>query len=285
MDAHPAPGYGDDMSKSQLGFMKLSSGIEISYREWGNPKGLPILMLHGFTDSWRSFQPLAEQLPQSIRTIALSQRGHGDSAKPADGYTVAQFAQDAADALDYLEINRAIVLGHCMGSLVAQRLAAHWPKKVSALVLIGAMRSVKGNPAVEDLWREGVAAMVDPIDPAFVQAFQQSTLARPVPQAFFEQVIGESRKVPARVWRSTLRSLLDVDGKDALGRIAAPSYIIWGDQDGLTLRAEQQALVSALPSATLAVHEGAGHSPHWEDPARVADEVGDWTMHLTAAAA
>jgi non-heme chloroperoxidase len=273
------------MSKAQSGFMKLTSGIELSYREWGNPKGLPILMLHGFTDSWRSFQPLAEQLPQSIRTIALSQRGHGDSARPTDGYTVAHFAQDAADALDCLEIDRAIVLGHCMGSLVAQRLAAHFPRKVSALVLIGAMRSVKGNPAVEELWREGVATMTDPIDPAFVQTFQESTVARPVPRAFLEQVISESLKVPARVWRSTLRSLLDDDGRDAHGRVSVPSYIIWGDQDGITLRAEQQALVSAIPSATLAIHEGAGHSPHWEDPVSVAAEVTGWTHRMKAIAA
>jgi non-heme chloroperoxidase len=273
------------MSKLRSRFMTLNSGIEVSYCEWGNPKGLPMLMLHGFTDSCWSFQPLAKRLPASIRAIALSLRGHGDSARPTDGYTVAQFAQDAADTLDHLKIGRAVVLGHCMGSLVAQQMAVLFPERVSALVLIGAMRSLKGNTAVEELWCDGVATMNDPIDPAFVRAFQEGTLACPVPGAFLEQVVSESLKVPARVWRSTLRSLLDNDASAMLGRIAAPSYVIWGDKDGITLRPEQQALISAIPTATLSVREGAGHAPHWEDPGSVAVEVTGWTKQLMAIAA
>jgi non-heme chloroperoxidase len=137
------------MGKIQPRTMILRSGIELSYAEGGNPKGLPLLMLHGFTDSWPSFEPLAEQLPQTFRTILLSQRGHGNSAKPINCYNVAEFAKDASDALDYLEIDRAVILGHCMGSLVAMHLAAHSPQRVIGLVLIGAMRTLKGNAVAE----------------------------------------------------------------------------------------------------------------------------------------
>jgi non-heme chloroperoxidase len=127
--------------------------------------------------------------------------------------------------------------------------------------------------------------MKDPIDPAFVRAFQESTLARPVPRGFLEQVVRESMKAPAHVWQSTLKSLLEDDSSRMLRRIQAPTCVIWGDQDGLTLRAEQQALVSAIRNATLIVHEGAGHAPHWEDAAGVAADIIPWTRQMTFMAA
>jgi pimeloyl-ACP methyl ester carboxylesterase len=272
------------MAKMQPNHMMLGSGIELSYAEGGDPRGLPILMLSGFTDSWRSFEPLAQKLPRNLRTIALSHRGHGMSDKPMDGYTIAAFAQDVIDAMDHLRIPRAVILGHCMGSLVAARLAMRAPERVLGLVLIGAMRTLKGNAAVEALWRDGVATMADPIDESFVREFQESTLARPVPRRFFEQVVSESMKMPAHAWRSTLRSLLD-DDSNIKSHIHAPACIIWGDQDRLTLRAEQQALVSTIPDATLIVHEGAGHAPHWEDPAGIAADVVAWMSHMTTLAA
>jgi pimeloyl-ACP methyl ester carboxylesterase len=105
-----------------------------------------------------------------------------------------------------------------------------------------------------------------------------------VPRRFFEQVVSESMKMPAHAWRSTLRSLLD-DDSGIKSHIHAPACIIWGDQDRLTLRAEQQALVSTIPDATLIVHEGAGHAPHWEDPAGIAADVVAWMSHMTKLAA
>jgi|SRR5687767_7732175 pimeloyl-ACP methyl ester carboxylesterase len=90
------------------------------------------------------------------------------------------------------------------------------------------------------------------------------------------QVVEESLKVPSHVWRSTLRSLLDQDSTALPDRIEAPTCIIWGDQDGLTLRPEQQALVSAIRKSTLVVYEGAGHAPHWEAPDQIAGEVAAW---------
>jgi alpha-beta hydrolase superfamily lysophospholipase len=56
--------------------------------------GVPVILLHGITDSWRSFEPVLPHLPASIRAFALSQRGHGDSERPAAGYHPRDFAAD-----------------------------------------------------------------------------------------------------------------------------------------------------------------------------------------------
>jgi pimeloyl-ACP methyl ester carboxylesterase len=55
--------------------------------------------------------------------------------------------------------------------------------------------------------------------------------------------------------------------------VKAPTLLIWGDQDAMLLRPEQDALLAKLPNARLVVFEGYGHTPHWEAPARVAKEI------------
>jgi pimeloyl-ACP methyl ester carboxylesterase len=250
-----------------------SPGLALSVAEHGAPNGSPMLLLHGYTDSWRSYEPLLAALPPSFRAIALSQRGHGDSAKPSTGYRVGEFAADLRGAMDHLGLADAVIVAHSMGSLVATRFAIDHSARVRALVLIGAFATLKGNAAAEAFWNDGVAAMADPIDAALVRGFQESTLARPVPSAFLDTVIAESRKVPAFVWRRAFRAMLDDDFTGEIGSIAAPTLLVWGDRDGFSTAAEQERLLSAIPLATLSVHEGAGHAPHWEDPGRVAAEI------------
>ena len=80
---------------------------------------------------------------------------------------------------------------------------------------------------------------MDPIEGEFALEFQQSTLAQPVPQAFLETVVQESLKAPARVWRAALDGLIDAEFAEELGRIGAPTLIVWGDRDEFFLRSKQ----------------------------------------------
>ena len=260
----------------------LASGIALDYVERGDPSGLPLLLLHGYTDSWRSFQPLLAALPQGLRAIALSQRGHGDSDKPRGRYDASVFAADLADFMDRLGIEAAVIAGHSMGSQVAQRFAIDHPQHTRALVLLGAFRTLKGNPAAVALWDEAVATLDDPVDPAFVQEFQQSTLAWPLPPAFFRTILAESMKVPAHVWRSALRGQLDEDVSQDLAEIPVPTLILWGDQDGICSRGEQEALAAAIPGARLLAYPGAGHGLHWEEPYRAAADIAAFVGDIAA---
>ena len=250
----------------------LLNGLTLSCAEHGDPSGQPVLLLHGYSDSWRSYRLMMPELPRTVRAIAVTLRGHGDSSKPAGNYDVGVFASDVVGVMDALAIPRAVVVGHSMGSLVARRIAVAHAERVAALMLIGGFATLKGNAAAESLWPV-IVAMQDPIDPTFVREFQHSTLARPVPAAFFEDVVAQSRKMPARVWQSTLRALLDEDRSGELARVAVPTTIVWGDQDAFSGRAEQQRMAREIPQARLIVHAGTGHSPQWEEPARVAGDL------------
>ena len=252
----------------------LASGLTLPYVEQGDPAGVPLILLHGYTNSWRSFAGLLKHLPATFRTIALTQRGHGDAGRPRQGYHPRDFAADLAAFMDAIGIDSAILVGHSMGSQIAQRFAVEHGDRVRGLVLIGAFASLRDNPAVRELWNSTVAAMANPVEPAFVRAFQASTLARPVAMAFLSMVVAESLKLPARIWREALAGQMREDVAPELGRIAAPALVIWGDRDALLPeRREQEMLAASIRDARLAVYPGAGHAVHWEEPALVAADI------------
>ena len=216
--------------------------------------------------------------------LAVTQRGHGDSGKPDGEYGSRVFARDVASFMDTLLIERAVIVGHSMGSTVAQRFAVDHPQRVRALVLAGAFFPRPANTEVRKFLEE-VSTLSDPIDPVFVRDFQKSTLAQPVPPEFFDTVVGEAMKVPARVWRGALQPYLTMDFSTDLANIAVPTLLVWGDRDAFTGRSEQDELSRAIKTSRLVVYEGAGHSPHWEEPERFAGQVASFVAGLQLEAA
>src|SRR5689334_24781195 len=95
--------------------VSLPTGVTLEYVEQGSPSGLPVLFAQGLSDSLRSYEPVLPHLLPSIRAIAVSQRGHGDSTRPETGYRVRDFAADLAAFLDAIGVERAVAVGHSMG--------------------------------------------------------------------------------------------------------------------------------------------------------------------------
>ena len=255
----------------RFGVARLESGPLIRYAEQGDPAGEPLILLHGYTDSWYSYSRLLPLLePGGYHVFAIDQRGHGCSERPVGEYTVDGFAADVDGFMDAVGLRRATLVGHSMGSQVARRVAERYPHRVSRLVLIGAILAV--NEATREL-QAAVRALEDPVPADFVREFQESTIHVPVPVSFFEGVVAESLRVPARVWHEVLDGLLASDDRADLGRIAAPTLILWGEQDAYFPRAEQDHLAAAIPNARLHVYPETGHCPHWERPEQVAREL------------
>jgi pimeloyl-ACP methyl ester carboxylesterase len=252
--------------------VKLPQRVTLQYVEQGNASGIPVILLHGYTDSWRSYERVLPYLPQSIRAFALTQRGHGDSERPPEGYRPQDFAADVAAFMDALGLRTAVIVGHSMGSHIAQRFALDYPERTLGLVLLGAFYSIQANPDVAGLM-EAIASLHDPVDPGFVRDFQVSTLGQPIPPTYLDAIVNESLKLPARVWQAVLTGLLEYDYSTELGRIKAPTLIVWGSEDAFCSRSDQEALESALSGSRLTVYVGAGHALHWEEPQRFAADL------------
>lgn len=245
---------------------ELSDGIELEYVEQGDASGIPVIFLHGITDSWRSFELLLPHLPESIRAFAVTQRGHGDSDRPARGYLPQDFAADVAKFMDAVGLAAAIIVGHSMGSFVTQRFAIDYPERASSIALIGSFVNCLSNETVKDFAKNDVSKLADPIPSQFVREFQESTFAQPIPAPFLETVVQESLKVPARVWKEAFEGIIGTDFSDKLGKISAPTLILWGDRDLYFPRGDQETLAANIADSELLVYSGIGHTPHWEIP-------------------
>jgi pimeloyl-ACP methyl ester carboxylesterase len=251
----------------------LPSGVTIQYVEQGDPSGVPVLLLHGLSDSWRSFQYVLPHLPESIYAVAPSMRGHGDSERPEEGYEYSDFATDAAALMDALQIESAIIVGHSLGSSVAKRFAIDYPDRTRGVVLVASLNNWPANPAIQGFWEGAIKPMEDPVDPGFVREFQESTVAQPIDESYMDTIVQESLKVPARVWKATVIGSVEHDQSGELGKIQAPTLIIWGNQEELAPREDQDEQVEAIPNAELKVYEGVGHAVHWEAPERFASDL------------
>ena len=143
-----------------------------------------------------------------------------------------------------------------------------YPRRVSRLVLIAAQTPARENEALSGFSQE-VRTLEDPVPPEFVRGFQESTIYQPVPQGFLDTVVSESLKLPARVWRDYMEQAalsIDHDYVLELREINVPTLILWGEQDPLFPREEQERLAAAIPDATLKVYPETGHAVHWDRP-------------------
>jgi len=111
--------------------------LTFHYIQWGE-QGPPIIFVHGLTANAFCFQAFADDLAPDHRVFAYDLRGRGDSDKPESGYSVPIHAADLVELIDELELNRPVVVGHSLGALVGLYFAAHYPEKLSKLVLIDA---------------------------------------------------------------------------------------------------------------------------------------------------
>ena len=249
----------------------LAGDVELPYVEHGSPAGVPVVLLHAYADSWRSFERVLPLLLQTMRVVVPTQRGHGDASKPERGYEVRDFAANLVELLDELAIDRAVLVASSSAVFTAEVVASEHPDRVRGLVGIGVPWSLSERaPGFEFV--QTIAGLSDPVDPAFVRAFAEGTTSERVPRDLLEVLVTESQKLPARVWQQTLDGLLAASPPTD-GAITVPMLVIWGDRDELIPLEDQERLVAAVPGSRLVVYEGAGHVVHLEQPERVAHDI------------
>ncbi len=260
----PIPPAGD-APRLRFADAHLTTGVRLRYAEQGNPRGHPVILLHGYSDSWFSYSRVLPLIHEKYHVYALDLRGHGDSDRPASGYDMGRLAADVLAFMNAERLARVTVVGHSMGSVVAQQLALAAPERIARLVLVGSVAAPAQSAVLIELDRT-VRSLGDSIPVDFVREFQQSTVYQPLPAGFMDHAVAESLKLPAGVWRGLIAGLLATDAPVDLGTSRIPTLILWGDRDTVFPRTEQDALVKMIGTAELAVYPETGHALHWERP-------------------
>jgi pimeloyl-ACP methyl ester carboxylesterase len=248
----------------------LATGVSVPYVSTGPAFAAPVVLVHAWGESWRSFDRLLPLLPGTIHAVAMDLRGHGDADKPAAGYSLADAAADVAAFMDASGVSSAVLVGSSSGGYVAQQVAATSPHRVAGLVLLGSPRSLQGRPSFAD----EVDQLTDPVDAAWVRKFLTwFPLFHQVPPWYLDGRVHDGVRMPAHVWRETLAGLITARPPTEAATITAPTLIVWGARDQLLTREHQQALAAAIPASRLVVYDDTGHLVLWEQPERVAADL------------
>jgi pimeloyl-ACP methyl ester carboxylesterase len=252
--------------------VRLVNGIRLAYVELGDPAGEPLLLLHGYTDTSRSWSVLAPHLG-GYRLLIPDQRGHGAADAPECCYGPTQFAHDAKLFMDALGIERAAIAGHSMGSMVAMAMAAEYPDRVASIILIG---STALAPARRGYWLyDQVAALQFPLDrnSAFMREWHPSNQPTEVDPQFAEAVMDDILAIKPHVWRGVMRELAQLPVARHAADVRAPVLVLSGGKDPLFPPEHHAALLKVFPHADAQVFPDLGHSPNWERPEAVAAAI------------
>jgi len=257
----------------------LPNGATLAYVELGDRAGRPVVLIHGYTDSARDWVPLAPYLSRDLRLILIDIRGHGQSSKPECCYTRLDFAYDVKLLLDALGIRTADIVGHSLGSFIAQTLAEYWPERARSVVLISSTALPLERPAAQGAkpafdFRSQIRKLKDPIDPDSAFMIEWWASPTPVDEDFLRRQRRDAAAIPASIWLAVLdQGLTAMDLESTLPKLKAPTLLVWGSEDPIIGEQGRQALRAALPGAQLKVFDKLGHNPFWEDPQGVANVI------------
>lgn len=255
------------------------NGIELAYEAAGHGDRAFVLV-HGFTGCKQDFDTQLPALAKRGLTIALDQRGQGDSER-ADraSYTLAQLADDLRGFADALELERFDLLGHSMGGMVVQRFALANPDRVASLVLMDTAAASLGDRIPRDIFEKGAtvarAAGMEKLHEIIRGNAGNNPMRTPADRRL-EQTWGEER-----YWGRVRKAFtsMDVEAFEGLGmqlatveptlprlgEIQCPTTVIVGAEDKPFITASQ-AMHEAIAGSQLVVIPDAGHCPQIETP-------------------
>ncbi len=264
-------------------------GLELSVREWGKADGPSILFIHGYSQSYMSWEHQYEsQLADRFRLVALDLRGHGESAKPleAENYTDdSLWADDVAAVIATLSLDRPVLAGWSYGGFVmCDYLKHHGQDAIGGLNFVAA--AVRMTPAFEMIgpgFLENAEGTMSP-DLATriqsVQNFVRACTAHPLAADEFTKIVAFNMVVPAEVKVGMASRELNFD--DTLAGISVPALVTQGRADSVVLPTMAEHIAATVPGAETSFYDGVGHSPFLENSERFNSELAAFVDRVSA---
>jgi pimeloyl-ACP methyl ester carboxylesterase len=207
-------------------------------------------------------------LSKYFRVVVYDRSGCGRSPKSRDGYTIDRWADELAELLDHLAIAAVVVVGHSLGSMIAQRFAAKYRSRTRALVLAGGeaelghegkkilteraqLIEAQGLTAAADQWLNGVlSAATREANPALAGLLRGIFLAN-----------------DDHTYAQHCLALRDGDVRADHAHIDCPTILLVGDQDPVTPLSWQQQIAAEIAGSRIRIIPNTAHMTMLESPA------------------
>ena len=265
-------------------FVDLPGGFHVHYQDEGDPSRPLLVLLHGFGDSFTTWEGWAPELKTKFHVIRVDFPGHGLTQAPAGYQLSIEGLVEFVDAFAAkLALPKFAVAGNSMGGGVAWLLAVRHPDRIDALILADAAGFPNEKPPAEVPLAFKILQY--PIGRAILRNIDNRPLVR---QGLKTDVYDKSLITPALVdrWSEFQRApghraiLMGVNfgaqtqaTAEMLGTIKVPTLVLHGESDVLIEPASARKFAAAIPGAQLIVYPQVGHLPQIEIPQRSAADV------------
>lgn len=229
--------------------------------------GPPVVFIHGLGATSNVWHAQRTVLSKFFRVIVYDRSGCGRSALQRNGYSINGWADELAGLLDDLGVASTVVVGHSLGSMIAQRFAAKYPERTRALVLAGgeAVLSQTGRDILTEraqmIEADGLTVAVEPWLAGVLSAGTRA--ANPALAGLLRAMfLGNDDATYAQ----QCLALRDGDVRADHGHIQCPTMLLVGDQDMVTPLSWQQQISAAIAGSSIRIIPDTAHMTMLESP-------------------
>ena len=288
----------------------LSTGVELDVAVAGDPANPPIILLHGFPDSHRTWRHQIPALAKDHFVLAPDQRGFARSSKPegVENYAPDRPVADMVALADHFGINRFTLVGHDWGGAIAWMGALTRPDRVARLIIINAphpyifQKSLIDHPAQRDA-SQYITAFRNPdfeqfVDRIGLSAFFDASFAKHTDlskvmdekPAYLDEWGQPGALTSMLNWYRASSIVVPAPGEVTAGPaflsapfppVTQPTLVVWGTGDQALLPVQLEGLEQYVPDLTL-VKVDSGHFVPWENPDAVTNAMRDWLAQQAA---
>jgi len=255
------------------------NGQDIHVQDVGPGHGPIAILIHGWSSSWFTWNPILPSLSKRYRCIAIDLPGFGKSPPPADKPSIAGYADIVAKIIMKFSDRAVLVMGHSMGGQIATTLALRYPVLVDKLVLLNPALSGRLSTRVNLLMKPHVMAeRYRPLEwllhvAAKTPLDYTDYLLKPtnfaeraqVSEEDYAKIRDDARRRGQREMRAAcFTAMRDGDLRGQLGRVEPPTLVIWGAEDNIVPLRDAGLVHAEWPKADLRILPNAGHWPQFE---------------------
>jgi pimeloyl-ACP methyl ester carboxylesterase len=260
--------------------------IIVNYAE-GPANGEPLVLLHGSTLRWQTFEGLLAPLSQSWHIYACDLRGHGKSRHATSGYRVIDYIPDTVAFIERHLCQPVVLLGFSTGALVAPGVTARLPDFIKALVLLDPPLILRDSSIQTTAPYEWFTWVDETLKSTSTIAEVVTRLKERDPEVDDETAASDAQMIHSLDPQAVSVILNDqhlagLNLEQELSRVVCPTLLLYGESrlGGCVRDSDAEFFQTNMPSSKVVQIKEAGHGVHWEQPAVVLDHITQFLSSL-----
>lgn len=244
-------------AKAEEGKVKSKDGVDITYSVKGE-SDIALVFVHGWSCDKSYWKNKVNELTKDFKVVTVDLAGHGSSGIGRENYSINLFGEDVASVINFLELDKVILIGHSMGGAVIFETYEIAPLSIIALIGIDTYQNIS-----EKFPEEQINQFLQPFKDNFVEAakgFVKSMFPAGTDSLLIKTIADDMSQAPQNVAVSAIENLFHYENPELLTKINVPVISINGDLFPTNFEANKKL----LPTYELKIINNCGHFPMFE---------------------